>query len=109
MNPAPSIATNSLKEYAAQTSPANREKLRTKIRELVGQVFFGTVLKQAQSEMNPDNPFNGGPMAQAFRGQLNQELIDRWSKTANFAVADRLAREWTQGTQATQNVRSSNP
>jgi len=105
MNPVQPITTNALRTYAAQASGEDREALRTKVRELVGQAFFGTILKQAQSEMDPDNPFNGGPTAQAFRGQLNQELLSRWATTTNFAAADRLAREWTT---PTSNLRSAN-
>ena len=87
--------TTNLKSAASQATPEQRKQIQKNIRELVGQVFFGTVLKQMRSQMNPDNPFNGGRMGQAFGNQLDQTLISKWSQSSNFAVADKIAQQWT--------------
>jgi len=84
-----------MKNYAAQASPQDQEKLRKNVRELIGQTFFGTLMQQMRSQMNPDNPFNGGRMGQAFGAQLDQTLISRWAGSTKFAVADKIAQQWT--------------
>lgn len=89
------ITANVLRQYAAGASEEDRARLRQNIREFVGQTFFGTVMKQMRSEMNPDNPLNGGKMAQTFGTQLDQVLISRWAKTARFEAADKIAQQWT--------------
>jgi len=89
------ITTNTLKSYASSASPENREALRKNVREWVGQVFFGTLLKQMRSEMNTDNPFNGGKAGQTFGTQLDQTLISQWSQSSRFDVADKIAEQWT--------------
>jgi hypothetical protein len=94
MNSVTPVTNNVLKDLAAQASPENREQLRKKVRELVGQTFFGTLMQQMRSQMDPDNPFNGGRMGQAFGAQLDQTLISKWAGTAKFAVADKIAQQW---------------
>jgi Rod binding domain-containing protein len=90
-----SVAVNELKNQAAKASPADREKLLKNVREFVGQTYFGTLMKQMRSEMNPDNPLNGGKAGQTFRAQLDQTLISRWAESSRFEVADKIARDWT--------------
>jgi hypothetical protein len=84
-----------LKRTAANASPEDRAKLVTNIREFVGQTFFGTLMKQMRSEMNPENPFNGGKAGQTFGTQLDQTLISRWAQSSRLEVADKIARDWT--------------
>jgi len=95
MNTVNAVAHNVLKESAATASPEEREKLVKDIREFVGQTFYGTLMKQMRSEMNPDNPFNGGKAAKTFGTQLDQLLISRWAQSSRFEVADKIARQWT--------------
>jgi hypothetical protein len=90
-----SVAVNELKVQAAKASPEEQAKLMKNVREFVGQTFFGTLMAQMRSEMNPDNPFNGGKGGQTFRAQLDQTLISQWAKTSRFEVADKIARDWT--------------
>ncbi len=95
MSAVTSMTANDIKNYAAQASSEDREKLLKNVREFVGQTFFGTLMKQMRSEMNPDNPFNGGKAGKTFRTQLDQTLISRWAESSRFEVADKIAREWT--------------
>lgn len=99
------ITTNVLKASYASPAASAQDKaaLRQNIRELVGQTFFGEIFKQMRSEMNPSNPFNGGRGAQTFRGQLDQLLINRWSSTDQFKVADAIAGRWI-GDKSTQTT-----
>jgi Rod binding domain-containing protein len=90
-----SMTANVLRTYAAGAAPEQQEQLKKNIREMVGQVFFGTLMKQMRSEMNPDNPFNGGKVGQTFGTQLDQTLISRWASSVRFDVAEKIAREWT--------------
>ncbi len=87
-------ATNMLKDYAATASAADRDVLRRKVGEWVGQVFFGTLLKQMRSQMNPNNPLNGGRAAQTFGTQLDQTVISQWTQSARLEVADKIAQQW---------------
>jgi hypothetical protein len=95
MNAGNTTATNMLRQFAKTAGPEDRAKLQKNIREVTGQVFFGTVLKQMRSEMDPDNPFNGGRAGQMFGTQLDQILISRWAGSTNFKVTDKIAKAWT--------------
>jgi Rod binding domain-containing protein len=95
MNSLDAVATNNLKTYSTQASAEDREKLQKDIRELVGQVFFGTMLKQMRSEQNKANPLNGGQMGQTFMTQLDQTLISKMSESKGFAIGQEIAEAWT--------------
>jgi hypothetical protein len=80
--------------------------MQNKIQQLVGQVFFGTVLKEMRSEMDSSNPMNGGKAGQTYMGQLDQYLIDKIAGSSNFKVGQKIAESWM-GTQNTSSSTSS--
>jgi Rod binding domain-containing protein len=90
------VANNNLKTFAAQATPQEREKLQKQIRVLVGQVFFGTMLKQMRSETDASNPLNGGKMGQTFTAQLDQTLISKLAESKNFTIGQKIAEAWTE-------------
>lgn len=89
------MTSNVLRDFSARATPAQRAELKKNIREMVGQVFFGTLMKQMRSEMDPENPFNGGKVGRTFGAQLDQTLISQWAVSGRFDVADKIAEQWT--------------
>ncbi len=89
------VTSNVIRKYAATASPEEQDRLLKNIREFVGQTFYGALMKQMRSEMNPDNPFNGGRAGRTFQTQLDQTVISRWAESSRFEVADAIARQWT--------------
>jgi len=85
---------NSLKEFAANATAEERDKLQNKIQELVGQVFFGTILKEMRSEMDSSNPMNGGKAGQTYMAQLDQYLIEKMASSTNFDIGRKIANSW---------------
>jgi Rod binding domain-containing protein len=100
------MTTNPLKAYAAEATPEQKEQLQTRIRELVGQVFFGTMLQQMRSTMDSSNPLNGGKAGQTYARQLDQELIARLSSSTNFEIGQKMAEQWT-GQSTARNEKST--
>ncbi len=95
MNGINNVHTNILRTYAANASATHQAELKEKIRQVVGQVFFGTLLKQMRSEMDLSNPLNAGRAGQTFASQLDQFLLERLGKSKQFAPAEKIAQSWT--------------
>lgn len=64
--------------------------LRRSTGEFVGDIFYGTLLREMQKSSFKTKYFNGGRGEEAFQGQLSQELAKRIGRTRNDAVAQRL-------------------
>ncbi len=94
MNITNTTTVNTLKAYSRQATTTEREKLQKNVRELVGQVFFGTLLKQTRSEMDPENPLNGGKTGQTFTAQLDQLIVSKWADSTNFKIGQKIADQW---------------
>jgi hypothetical protein len=88
------IAENSLKTFSANATAEERGKLQNKIQTLVGQVFFGTIMKEMRSEMDSSNPMNGGKAGQTYMAQLDQYLIEKMASSTNFDVGQKIAESW---------------
>ncbi|MBX3396902.1 MAG: rod-binding protein [Phycisphaerae bacterium] len=68
---------------------AGRDVLRERVGEFVGNVFYGTLMRQMQSSKLKGKYFHGGRGEEVFQGQLNQELATRMGKS----VADPIAKK----------------
>lgn len=83
------------------------ELMRERVGEFVGNVFYGTLLRQSQ-ESNLKGPFgHGGRGEEVFRGQLNMELAKRLGTSKNDPIAERLyesIRRGLPGARATQSA-----
>jgi len=95
MNGVNKVHTNVLRAYAANASSAQQAELKEKIRQVVGQVFFGTLLRQMRSQLDMSNPLNAGRAGQTFASQLDQFLLERLGKSKQFAPAEKIAQMWT--------------
>lgn len=68
---------------------AGRDVLRERVGDFVGNVFYGTLMRQMQSSKLKGKYFHGGRGEEVFQGQLNQELATRMGKS----VADPIAKK----------------
>lgn len=80
--------------------------LQAKANELVGQVFFGTLLREFRE--SSEMPFlSGTPGGTAFLRQLDQELITRLSRRQPSPLADALVKQLQSKAQARYAVEAS--
>ena len=89
VNPASSalLADKPTKLGAAKT----RDEFRQQVGEFVGNIFYGTLIKQMQASSFKTKYYHGGRGEDVFQGQLGIELAQRLGRSANNPVADRLA------------------
>lgn len=72
-------------------SPGDRDELsRQAVGEFVGNVFYGTLLRQIQESKLKGEYMHGGRGEEVFRGQLNQELAQRMGRAKNDPIATKL-------------------
>ena len=63
--------------------PASLEsKLTRQAEKLVGQTFYGTLLKQMHDSPFKSKMFSGGRGGEAFQTMMDQRLVDRMSRSA---------------------------
>jgi len=80
---------------AIQSSPAaeaRRQQLSRHAQRLVGQVFFGTILKQMRESRMASPLFSGGRGGQAFTAIYDQHLAERMSRGAGRRLAESIVR-----------------
>jgi len=92
--PMSSSTGQALRSYAARLTPERRAALQAKLSETVGTVFFGTLLRQAQSSLSADNPLTGGRTGKVFTGMMGTELLTRMSQSGRLAVGEAIAESW---------------
>ncbi len=95
MNGLNQVHTNVLRAYAAGASPEQQSELKEKVSQVVGQIFFGTLLRQMRSQIDVSNPLNAGRAGQTFASQLDQFLLERLGKSRQFSAGEKLAELWT--------------
>jgi len=88
------VATNSLKTYAQKLSTEDRETLKEKVSQVVGQVFYGTMLREFRSTMDETDPLNGGAAGATYRNQLDMEVLQRITASKRFALGREVAERW---------------
>ena len=69
----------------------SRAEFRKAVGEFVGNVFYGTLIKQMQSSSFKTKYMHGGRGEDVFQGQLGIELAQRLGRSANNPIADRMA------------------
>lgn len=92
-----STALDALRRYDATPSkdPARlRELQQAATGEVVGQVFFGTLLQEVRAQSDPNNPLNGGRAGMMFTGELQQQLLGKIANSSQCQVSRALAKSW---------------
>lgn len=82
---------------------AGDDPMRDRIGEIVGQIFYGTLIKEMHASKIKGKYLHGGRGEEIFQGQLGMELAMRAGRAPNSAIADRLyesmakrlGRKWT--------------
>ena len=79
------------------TSPApaltpRQSQLTRQAQRLVGQTFYGTLLKQMHNSPFKSKILDGGRGAEAFAPLMDQRLIDRMSKSAGKRLVQSIVR-----------------
>ncbi len=66
------------------------ETLRGLVGDFVGNVFYGTLLRELQNSTIKGKYLHGGRGEEVFRGQLNMELAKRMGRAPNDPIARRM-------------------
>ena len=68
--------------------------------KLVGQTFFGTLLKQMHNSPFKSKMFDGGRGGEAFQTMMDQHLIDRMSHSAGKKLVKSIVKHIVRGQEA---------
>lgn len=91
-------AANSLNALnaAATTSPKN-DTLRETVGEFVGNVFYGTLMRQMEKSPIKGKFGHGGRGEDVFQSQLHMEYAKRLGRAPGDPIADRIYEAMTRG------------
>jgi len=90
-----SPALRALQANEGTKDPQELRKLRlAAVNEVVGQVFFGTLMREFRSSQDVENPLSGGRAGATFTGALDQLLLQRLAGSSRFQVGQALAKSW---------------
>ncbi len=76
----------------AGDTDSGRQTVRQRVGEVVGDVFYGALLRQVQNSRLKGAYFHGGRGEDVFQGQLNIELARKIGQAGNNPIADRLTK-----------------
>jgi Rod binding domain-containing protein len=86
-------AVNDLSGVSATKDPKAKAKNdREKVGELVGSIFYNTLIKQMQNSSMKSKMFHGGRGEEAFNGQLSAELSTRIGRSKQEPVSNAIYR-----------------
>lgn len=74
----------------ASASTWSPGELREKVGEFVGQIFYGTLLRQMQESKLKGEYFHGGRGEEVFKAQLGMELARRMGRAPDDPIAGKL-------------------
>lgn len=75
---------------AAPRLSGRRADMRRNVGEFVGNIFYGTLIRQMHASSLKTKYLHGGRAEDAFQGQLGIELAQRLGRSLNNPIADRL-------------------
>ena len=87
------LATRRQGQAVGSSSSPSHKNVRAQVGEFVGNIFYGTLLREAQKSSLKGKYMHGGRGEEVFQGQLNQELAKKLGQAKNNPVADRLTKE----------------
>lgn len=64
--------------------------LRENVGEFVGNVFYGTLMRQMQNSKLKGKYLHGGRGEEVFQSQLNMEYAKRMGRSPNDPIANRI-------------------
>lgn len=73
----------------------NAGEVKTKAAELVGNLFYGTMMKEIRQSTD-NNMFSGGFAGQAFQQQLDTIFVSELSKRQNNQIVESMVRQLSQ-------------
>ncbi|MBN2560367.1 MAG: hypothetical protein JXQ75_05495 [Phycisphaerae bacterium] len=71
-------------------SAAEDRLLRQRVGEFVGDVFYGTLIRQMQASKLKGEYFHGGRGEEVFQAQLGMELAQRMGRAIDDPIANRI-------------------
>lgn len=74
----------------AAGSESQGEVRRKDVGEFVGNIFYGTLLREMSDSKLKGKYFHGGRGEEVFRGQLNMELAKRMGQSAGDPIAEKM-------------------
>ncbi len=66
------------------------QDLRRRVGEFVGDIFYGTLMRQMYASKLKGEQFHGGRGEEVFQGQLGMELAKRMGRAANDPISNRI-------------------
>lgn len=85
---------------------AQTQQLRQKVDQWVGQVFFGTLMKQVRESPFKSEMFSGGRGGGAFQQMLDGILVERGSRDLGGKLTDAIVRKLDKSTPRTSRYES---
>lgn len=76
----------------AQTTATTPEAARAAAEDFES-VFLAQMMEAMFAQVGEDDPFGGGPGANAFRGMLNEEYAKVMAQSGGLGLSDRLTSE----------------
>ena len=88
------LAESNRRQLERDLDGAQADSMRDRVGEVVGQIFYGTLLREMQASKLKGRFGHGGRGEEVFQGQLGMELAMRIGRSGNNAIADRLYEDW---------------
>lgn len=83
-------AMTALEKRSARAASSKRADMREKVGDLVGNVFYGTLIRQMQDSKIKGEYFHGGRGEEVFQAQLGMELAKRMGESPNDPMANMI-------------------
>ena len=88
------LAESNRRRLETDLGGAQADSMRDRVGEVVGQIFYGTLLREMQASKLKGRFGHGGRGEEVFQGQLGMELAMRIGRSGNNAITDRLYEDW---------------
>jgi len=79
-----------LRTLAQRRGSRKQSDMRAQVGEFVGNVFYGTLLRQMQASKIKGKYFHGGRGEEVFQAQLGMELAKRMGQAPNDPIANEI-------------------
>lgn len=99
-------ATDNLTAAGATRAQAHKS-LRTAADELVGEVFYGTLLRQMRDSSLKGKYGHGGRGEEIFQGQLDSVLASRAGRAGGSQLADAIVDRFERNAEAAAQYRAA--
>jgi len=82
-----------LRRLADEVGDGSPDALRSRVQELVGNAFFGLVIKEMRKTLSGSEYFHGGRGEEIFMCQFDMEIADRMSATLPASFIDPMVEQ----------------